>query len=105
MTTITWTIAQLDRSLPDGTILTAHWRCTGTDGAFTGSVYGTQSFPTKDPADPTFVPYDHITQATALAWVHQAMGPEQVTAHEANVQQQLAAQANPTGASGTPWTI
>lgn len=103
MTAITWTISQLDRSLPDGTVLTAHWRCTGTDGEFTSSVYGTQSFPAKDPSDPTFVPYDRITEALALQWTKDAMGAEQVTAHEANVQGQIDAQANPTSASGVPW--
>ena len=103
MTTTNWTFSQLDRSLPDGTVLTAHWRCTGTDGTFTGSVYGTQSFPTKDPSDPTFVPYEQITEALALEWTKDAMGTEQVAAHEANVQQQIDAQANPTSASGVPW--
>lgn len=104
-TQITWTISQLDRSLPDGTVLTAHWRCNGTDGTFTGAVYGTQSFPAKDPSDPTFVPYDQITEAMALQWTKDAMGAEQVTAHEANVQGQIDAQANPTSASGTPWNV
>lgn len=105
MTAITWTISQLDRSLPDGTVLTAHWRCTGVDGEFTGSVYGTQSFPAKDPSDPTFVPYEQITKELALQWTKDAMGAEQVTAHEANVQGQIDAQANPTSASGTPWNV
>ena len=103
MATITWRIAQLDRSLPDGTVLTAHWRCNATDGTFTGAVYGTQSFPTKDPSDPTFVPYEQITEALALQWTHDAMGAEQVAAHEASVQSQIDAQANPTSASGVPW--
>lgn len=104
MTTINWTISPLDRSLPDGTVLTAHWRCTAVEGNFVGTVYGTQSFAAKDPADPTFVPYNQITEALALQWTKDAMGAEQVTAHEANVLTQITAQAYPTTASGTPWT-
>lgn len=103
MTTTTWTIDQLDHSLPDGTVLTAHWRCTGTDGTFTGSVYGSQALPSNDPATPGFVPYEQITEALALQWLHEAMDVEQVLAHEANVQAQIDKQANPTQAVGTPW--
>lgn len=99
----TWTISQLDRSLPDGVVLTAHWRCTGADGEFTGSVYGVQSFPAKDPADPAFVPYDQITEEQALGWTKAALGAETVAAHEAAVQGQIDALKNPTSATGVPW--
>lgn len=104
MTTQTnWSIDQLERSLPDGIVLTAHWRCTGTDGTFSGSFYGSQSLPANDPAAPGFVPYEQITKELALQWLHESMGIEQVVAHEANVQQQINMQANPTQAVGVPW--
>lgn len=103
MTTITWTISQLDRSLPDGTVLIAHWRCEGNDAEFSGSVYGTQSFPAKDPSDASFVPYEEITEELALTWLHEAMQEDQVRAHEDNVKNQIAKQKNPETASGLPW--
>lgn len=101
MTTITWTISQLDRSLPDGTVLTAHWRCSGTDGAFSGSVYSSQTLPAKDPSDPTFIPYDDLTEAEVLNWIWGAGVSKETT--EAAVQAQIDAQANPTSATGVPW--
>jgi hypothetical protein len=99
----TWTISQLDRSLPDGVVYTAHWRVSDTDGDASGSVYGTISFDAKDPSDPDFVPYDNLTEAQVVGWVKEAMGDDTVAAHEANVAAQIAAQKNPTTAAGVPW--
>ena len=98
-----WNISQLDRSLPDGVVLTAHWRVSATDGDASGSVYGTISFPAKDPADPGFIPYDTLTEATVIQWVKDEMGADQVAAHEAAVQAQIDKQKNPTSAAGVPW--
>ena len=99
-----WTISSLDRALPDGVVLTAHWRVSKTQDGHTGSVYGTVSFPAKDPADPTFIPYDGLTEAQVIQWVKDAMGANQVSAYEAAVQGQIDAQINPTKASGVPWS-
>lgn len=98
-----WTISSLDRSLPDGMVFTAHWRVSAADGDASGSVYGTQSFPAKDPSDSGFVPYDSLTEAQVIQWVKDAMGADTVAAHEAAVQAQIEAQKHPTTASGTPW--
>ena len=124
-----WTISQLDRTLPDGVVYTAHWRVSATDGNFSGSVYGTQSFDdllhlpihlvrqglsqpndlysqsfdAKDPSDPDFIPYDQLTEAQVVQWVKEAMGADTVAAHEAAVQAQIDAQKNPTNAAGVPW--
>lgn len=99
----TWTISNLERSLPDGVVYTAHWRVSDTDGDASGSVYGTISFPAKDPSDPSFIPYDQLTEAQVLQWVFDAMGADTVAAHETNVAAQIAAQKNPTTAAGVPW--
>jgi hypothetical protein len=103
MITNTWKINQLDRSLPDGLVLTAHWTCSGTDGTYSGSVYGTCSFPAIEPSDPAFIEYEDLTEATVLGWVHAEMGEDQVAAHEGNVAGQIDKQAAPTQASGLPW--
>jgi hypothetical protein len=100
-----WKISQLDRSLPDGMVLTAHWNVSKTDGAASGSVYGTVSFAAKDPSDPDFIPYDKLTEAQVVGWVKEAMGADQVAAHEAAVQAQIDKQLNPTSASGVPWAV
>ena len=98
-----WQISSLDRTLPDGVVMTAHWRVSKTDGGASASVYGTISFPAKDPADPDFIPYADLTEAQVIGWVKDEMGADTVAAHEAAVQAQINAQLNPTSASGTPW--
>lgn len=41
MTTITWTISQLDRRTSDGFVTTAHWQATAVDGDYSASIYAT----------------------------------------------------------------
>jgi len=98
-----WTISNLDSTLPDGCVTTAHWRVSKTDGAASGSVYGTISFPHKDHNDPTFIPYQDLTEAQVVQWVKDEMGADQVAAHEAAVDAQIDAQINPSTAAGVPW--
>lgn len=94
MTTITWSISALDCKPQEGdltdVVLVAHWRCTGVDGDFSGSVYSTCSFP--QPGDP-FVPYSQLTEAMVLDWVW-ANGVDKA-ATEAAVQSQIDNQKNP----------
>jgi hypothetical protein len=99
-----WTISNLDSTLPDGCVTVAHWRVSKTDGAATGSVYGTISLPHKDHNDPTFIPYGQLTEAVVVQWVKDEMGANQVAAYEAAVQGQINAQINPSTASGLPWS-
>lgn len=98
----TWKIANLERNTADGGVVVAHWTCSDVDGDYSGNIYGTCGF-TPDAADPAFVPYDNLTEADVIGWVHAEMGAEQVAAHEANVAAQIEAQKNPTQASGMPW--
>jgi hypothetical protein len=96
-------IVQVERALPDGVVMTAHWNASKTDGEFTASAYGSIGLPAKDPSDPTFVAYEDITEAQVIEWVKAVMGEEQVAALEANLDGQIEAQKHPTQASGTPW--
>lgn len=95
--TNTWSVVQMDcYPQADGetdVVFTVHWTLTGTDGTYTGSVYGSQAV-TVDPAAP-FTPYADLTQDQVIGWVQDAMGPEQVTAYEDNVAAQIANQINP----------
>jgi hypothetical protein len=95
--TNTWAVVQMD-AYPeeDGetdVVFNVHWTLTGTDGTYTGSVYGTQGV-TTDPEAP-FVPYADLTQEQVIGWVQAAMGEEQVASYEANVAQQIENQINP----------
>ncbi len=97
MTTITWTISQLDclPNTPEGPdfVVTAHWQCTGVDGDYTGSVYSTCSFAQTANADGTFTPYADLTQDQVLGWCWENGVDKDAT--EAAVQTQIDNQINP----------
>ena len=96
-------IANLERSLPAGIVTTVHWTATEVDGDFTASAYGSLGVPAKDPSDPTFVPFDELTEEQVKHWCLDAMGEDQVEALQANLNGQIEAQKSPVSASGTPW--
>jgi hypothetical protein len=95
--TYNWTIQAMD-CVPqeDGhtdVVVVAHWNVSASDGTYTSSVYGTQSF-TYNP-ESSFTPYEDLTQEQVVGWVQEAMGEEQVASLEANLDQQIANQINP----------
>ncbi len=94
MNTINWIIEAMDCKPQEGdltdVVITAHWRCNGTDGTFSGTVYGTCSF--SQPGEP-FTPYDQLTQEQVLGWCW--VNGVNKDATEANIDQQIANQVNP----------
>jgi hypothetical protein len=97
-------IVNAERQLPSGLITTIHWTASQTDGDFTASAYGSLGVPAKDPSDPTFIPFDQLTEAEVKQWCIETMGEEQVAALQANLDGQIEAQKNPVQASGLPWS-
>lgn len=92
-----WAVVQMDayREL-DGeadVVFTVHWTLTGTERAYTGSVYGSVGV-TVDPEVP-FIPFAELTQDEVIGWVKSALGDDQVASYEANVAQQIADLASP----------
>lgn len=94
MTAITWTIETLDcaplEAGKTNVVKAVHFRCTGVDGAHTGSVYASCTLP---PPGQPFVDYAALTPATVLGWIW-AAGVNK-TATEAAVQAQINASKNP----------
>ena len=105
MTTISinWIIERLlvkptEGSLTD-VVITADWRCNGTDGTYSGTCYGSASFA---PPTENFTPYPDLTEQQVLGWCF-ANGVDQ-SAIEANVTQQINDQINPPViAPPLPW--
>ena len=95
----TWTIANLERNLADGGVTVAHWRVTEVDGDYSASSYGTVGF-TPDASDPSFVPYDNLTESDVLGWVWAEVDQ---AATEAALTADIEAQKNPVSADGMPW--
>jgi len=92
--TSTWLIEAMDCKPQEGNltdvVITAHWRCNGTDGTYSGTVYGTCSF--SQPGEP-FTPYADLTQDQVLGWCWNA-GVDRFEV-ESNVVQQIDNQVNP----------
>ena len=93
-------IVQLDRSLPDGVVVTCHWTALLTDGDYTASSYGAQGFNQKSPDDPDFIPYEELTEEVVKGWVLDKIGAD----IEQGLVAQIDAQKNPTSAKGLPWS-
>ena len=92
--TILWIIERLlvkptEGSLTD-VVITADWRCNGTQDQYSGTCYGSCSF---QPPSGEFTPYPDLTQEQVLGWCY-ANGVDQA-AIEANVTQQIENQINP----------
>lgn len=94
----TWIIEQLwvkpSEGDLDNVVVTAAWRCNGSQessgNTYTGTCYGTASF-TADPED--FTPFSDLTEEQVLAWVWAAGIDKDAT--EASVDQQIASAINP----------
>ena len=92
--TILWIIERLlvkptEGSLTD-VVITADWRCNGTQDQYSGTCYGSCSF---QPPSGEFTPYPDLTQEQVLNWCY-SNGVDK-TAIEANVTQQIENQINP----------
>ena len=94
MPTISWIIERLLVKPTEGSytdvVITADWRCNGSQESYSGTCYGSCSF-----APPTegFTPYDQLTEQQVLDWCY-ANGVDK-TAIEANITQQITDQINP----------
>jgi hypothetical protein len=111
MITLSWIIERLLVKPTEGTysdvVITADWRCNGTETigtgddakTYSGTCYGSASFA---PPTENFTPYEDLTQEQVLDWCF-ASGVDQ-KAIEANVSAQIADQINPPViAPPLPW--
>ena len=91
---ISWIIERLLVKPTEGTltdvVITADWRCNGSQDSYSGTCYGSCSFA---PPSGSFTPYNELTEQQVLDWCY-ANGVDK-TAIEANVTAQIEAQINP----------
>jgi hypothetical protein len=91
---ISWIIERLLVKPTEGTltdvVITADWRCNGSQDNYSGTCYGSASF---QPPSGSFTPYDQLTEQQVLDWCY-ANGVDK-TAIEANVSLQIENQINP----------
>lgn len=128
------TIKQLERNLPDETVIIAHWNASVVDGDYSATSYGTQSF-TRDENSPEFIPFEDLTEADVIGWVLDSFPKVTVVTQEAveatydddgnelteaiaevreetdqyqievNLLAQIEEQKNPTTVTGIPWSV
>jgi len=101
--TINWIIERLLVRKVEGAysdvVITADWRCNGSQDNYSGTCYGSASF---QPPTGSFTPYEDLTQDQVLGWCY-ANGVDQ-KAIEANVSAQIENQINPPViAPPLPW--
>ena len=80
-------------------IYNVHWRVSKEDEEYSASSYGTQTLNTEDIQN--FIPFDEVTSATVEGWLKAAMGEEEVSNIESNLDQQIEAKKNPTSITVT----
>ena len=92
--TISWLIERLLVKPTEGSnidvVITADWRCNGSQDNYSGTCYGSCSFA---PPSGSFTPYEDLTQDQVLQWCYEN-GVDK-TAIEANVTLQIENQINP----------
>jgi len=101
---ISWIIERLLVRKVEGdktnVVITADWRCNGSQDQYGGTCYGSTSF--AAPSGSGFTPYEDLTEAQVLSWCF-ANGVNK-TAIEANVAAQIQNQINPPViAPPLPW--
>ena len=104
MTTITWTINNLERQTSDGLVTVVHWGASAVDildegeqvAVYQASIVNTQALERGD----SFVNYDTLTEETVLGWLWGKIDKEAV---EAALTAQIEAQKAPVTANGLPW--
>lgn len=97
--TYTWSVENTERNLSDGGITVIHWRCTGVDGDYSASSYGTTSH-TFDADAADFVAYDNVTEAQAIGWAQAELDQSAI---ETAISDDITAQKTPTTGDGVPW--
>ena len=109
-TTYDWNCRTVDCYPTDGeytdVVYNVHWIVTGTsdtldpDGnAYTATSIGTQTISTSDLS--SFTPFADLTNADVVAWTKAAMGADQVTALETNIQSKIDLEITPTSVTLT----
>ena len=93
-------IAQLDRKPDHNEVITAHWTASKTDGEYTASGYGADSFQ-PDPDSPDFIPFDQLTEADVVGWLTAKDGWAEDL--EARLDADIERQKNPPVLHGLPW--
>ena len=97
-TTFVWAIANLERSVGDGKVTTAHYTVNASNDTYKAGAYGSLGFDGE-----IATPFSELTESQVVSWVLEALGEEKVTSVCEALQAQLDEQRAPSKAAGVPW--
>lgn len=110
MTTFNWDCKTVDVYPTSGdntdVVYNVHWRLTGVSdqldaegNPYSATVIGTQTLSTEEIVD--FVPFADLTHEQIVTWTQDAMGAEQVTQMQDNVETQINNLVTPSSVTKT----
>lgn len=100
-TTITYNIANMERTLVDGIVYTVHYTVDAFDGTYRAGAYG--SIGLEPPEEDSLIPFADLTSDTVVGWTKDKLGEEQCANIEAALQAQINEQKTPSTGTGVPW--
>ena len=100
MSTITWKVNTLSRTLSTGRVDSVHYaiNARSDDEVYSAGAYGELALE----GDVTTA-YADLDEATVVGWVKAALGEDKVAEINAALEARLTEQATPTTGTGVPW--
>ena len=100
---VVWSITNCEYTNDsDKGVVHAAWSATDTDGDYSGTVSGMESY-TPDPSDSGYVAWDSLDESTVLSWVQATLGSDGVSEVEAKATAKLTEAKTPSTAWGLAW--
>jgi hypothetical protein len=100
MSTITWKVNTLSRTLSTGRVDSVHF---GVDARSDDNVYSANRYGELTLDGDVTTAYADLDEATVIGWVKAALGEDRVAEVHAALEAELTEQATPTTGTGVPW--
>jgi hypothetical protein len=100
MSTITWKVNTLSRTLSTGRVDFVHY---GVDARSDDGVHSAPTYGELALEGDIATAYAELNEATVVGWVKAALGDDKVAEVNAALEAQLTEQATPTTGTGVPW--
>jgi len=109
MTTFTWKVANLERTVADGRVGTVHYTVnalsdTVDPNSESGGFYSAGAYGSVCLDGEVTTPFENLTEEVVVGWVKEKLGGEEKVAEiEAALQNQIDLKITPVSAAGVPW--
>jgi hypothetical protein len=98
----TWNVINLLRTVPDNVVQTVECSVSLSNGTDSVTTVMSVNVPYKAPSDPSFVPFDQLTESQTIQWVQNKLGDVRVAQIEKGLEQSLTEKAKQVE-KGLPW--